>query len=181
MQNNNEITKIDSVEIKEEWKNFDYQKDLTQELDKHRGNFTQETINKIVLWKVGRYAQFDEQAINKINEITGKETEFDADKTREILRLLLDIKGVKLAMASTILRFKNPKIYQIIDQRAYRVIYSQRLNIATNVDKAIDLYFEYLINLRAVCQNKNIPFEQSDRILYNADKDINKDIKLNNY
>lgn len=40
----------------------------------------------------------------------------------EILRKLLMTPGIRLPMASTILRFKNPNVYQIIDQRAYRFL-----------------------------------------------------------
>lgn len=167
--------------IKDEHREFNYQSVLTQQLDEHKGNFTQETINQIILWKVNRYAHFDSDTLSKINEISGNETEIDDKKTKDILTVLLDTKGVALAMASTILRFKNPKIYQIIDQRAYRVIYGEELNIGNNVGEAIELYLKYLIKLRAVCASENIPFEQSDRILYNLDKDINSGRKLKNY
>ena len=93
----------------------------------------------------------------------------------------------QLAMASTILRFRNKFIYQIIDQRVYRIIYpEQTLKISsypseTNIDRQIDLYFEYLKDLHSVCDTLNIPFEESDRILFMADKRVNKGHRLNNY
>ena len=48
---------------------FDYQKNLTQKLDNNKSDFTQDTLNEIVLWKVNRYAQLDKELINLINSI----------------------------------------------------------------------------------------------------------------
>ncbi len=181
MKDEQKIKTIPPHHIKDEHRQFNYQPVLTTQLDKHKGDFTQETINQIILWKVNRYAHFDSETLSKINEISGDETEIDYNdykKTKDILTVLLDTKGVALAMASTILRFKNPKIYQIIDQRAYRVIYGKELNIGNNVNNAIELYLEYLRELRKVCASENIPFEQSDRILYNADRDWNSGVPI---
>lgn len=73
-------------------------------------------------------------------------------------------------MASTILRFRNPKIYQIIDQRVYRMIYGTALKIKTNLNDNIIQYLDYLTELRSVCDLYQIPFSKSDRILYEYDK-----------
>ncbi len=90
-------------------------------------------------------------------------------------------------MASTILRFKNRNIYQIIDQRVFRIIYiDKKLKLKAhpsekNLNSQIDLYLQYLKDLTEICEKLKIPFEKSDRILYMADKRINKDIPLENY
>ena len=85
-------------------------------------------------------------------------------------------------MASTILRFKNPRIYQIIDQRVYRFLYDTELKYSeTDINKQISIYFEYLKKLKQVCLDQNINFEMADRILYSMDKVYNPDIKLNGY
>ena len=78
-------------------------------------------------------------------------------------------------MASTMLRFKNPNIYQIIDQRVYRVIYGIELKLRTNLNENILQYLEYLTDLRKVCNDFQIPFSESDRILYEYDKQVNLD------
>ncbi|WP_456376872.1 hypothetical protein [Lutibacter sp.] len=93
---------------------FKYQDSLTKKLDSSTENFNQDKLNEIVLWKVNRYAEFDESLINLINSIDKNESEINIDKTREILKELLKTNGVQLAMASTILRYRNPNIYQII-------------------------------------------------------------------
>lgn len=166
---------------------FNYQESLTHQLDSIESEFNQAILNEIVLWKVNRFADFDNQTLNVLNSININQEKLDIDKTKKVLTSLLKIKGVQLAMASTILRFKNPNIYQIIDQRVYRIIYKNKtLNIKThpsekNINNQIDLYILYLKDLKKVCSILKIPFNKSDRILFMADKRINKNIKLNNY
>jgi hypothetical protein len=111
----------------------------------------------------------------------------DIEKTRKLLITLIQKKGIQLPMASTILRFKNKNIYQIIDQRVYRIIYKgEKLKLKThpndkNLNDQIELYIKYLHDLTKVCKELSIPFDKSDRILFMADKRINKDISLDNY
>ena len=127
---------------------FEYQEYLTKKLDSNSTDFDQNTLNEIVLWKVNRYAEFDTDLISLINSIERDETEIDTDKTKLILRSLLKTNGVQLAMASTILRYRNPSIYQIIDQRVYRIIYeNQELKLNTylsekNLNYQIELYLK---------------------------------------
>ena len=173
--------------ILEEDYSFNYQKELTKRLDTNQRDFDQNRLNEIVLWKVNRYADFEEDVILLINSIEPSDSKIDKEKTKAILKLLLNTKGVQLAMASTILRFRNKFIYQIIDQRVYRIIYPNKIlkvsaySSEKNIEEQIDLYFQYLKDLRSVCDKLKITFEDSDRILFMADKRINKEHRLNNY
>ncbi len=173
--------------IQEEDLEYTYQKELTIKLDNTSCEFDQNILNEIILWKVNRYAKFRSDVIQLVNSINPTSSKLDIVKTRLILTELLNTKGVQLTMASTILRFRNPNIYQIIDQRVYRIIYpNQVLKINTyksekNIEFQINLYIKYLDDLRNVCNNLQIRFDKSDRILYNADIRINKSVKLNNY
>lgn len=177
----------DAFQLEKGDQEFDYQKDLTAKLDKTTTLFDQKIINEIVLWKVNRYASVDNDTLELLNDIDPKATELDTEKTRKLLKNLIQKKGIQLAMASTILRFKNKNIYQIIDQRVYRIIYKdKKLKLKThpnekNLNEQIDLYFQYLQDLKNVCIKLKIPFDNSDRILFMADKRINKDILLDNY
>jgi thermostable 8-oxoguanine DNA glycosylase len=170
-------------EIKEEDFEYNYQSSLTTKLDSYTLPFNQEVVNEIVLWKVNRYAELSTETLSLINEI---DSEWDEALIRNVLYALLSEKGVQLPMASTILRFKNKHLFQIIDQRVYRILYEDELKLnqqktESNILKQIDLYLLFLKDLRDACAKLNIPFEMSDRVLYNADRRINPTEKLKNY
>ena len=161
---------------------FKYQVELTKKLDNINSDFNQEILNEIILWKVNRYAKFNEETINLLNKINRNDENPNQNLTGDILLNLLNQKGVRLAMASTILRFKNPKVYQIIDQRVYRFIYGKELEYSeTNLNLQIVIYIDYLEKLKEVCEKYQIKFEDADRILYKMDKEYNKDLKLKGY
>lgn len=165
-------------------KNYTYQPHLTKNLDQFEGDFTREHFNLMVLWKVNRYVPFTKEVIDLINEIDPSSTERVDEQTLKALNGLLRLKGVRLPMASTFLRFRNPNVYQIIDQRVYRFIFGEKLKLPSGksdsaVDQMITLYNEYLKELDEVCIKKQIPFHLSDRWLYQADLRVNKGIKIN--
>lgn len=166
---------------KKDLSNFDYiyQQELTKKLDCFDSDFTQEIINEIILWKVNRYALISSETLTLLNKIKKSETLIDVEITKEILTALLSTKGIRLAMASTILRFKNPKIYQIIDQRVYRFLTGHELRYSqTDLSTQIELYLKYLKILKQSCLTYQIKFEDSDRIIYELDKKYNKDLKI---
>jgi hypothetical protein len=160
---------------------FDYQKALTKKLDTLSGNFNKSIVNEIVLWKVTRYVDINNETMTLLNRIKKTDRTLKIELTGQLLKKLLLTKGIRLPMASTILRFKNPNIYQIVDQRAYRLLYGNEFKMPHNINKQIDLYLDYLAKLRKVCIDKNIPFSQADRIFYGVDKKLNGQIKLKNY
>lgn len=150
--------------------------ELTKELDKLTCDFDQSILDKIVLWKVNRYAEFDQNTIQKLNNLPVDR--IDKKYTEDLLLEMLKTKGVKIAMASTILRFKNPKLFQIIDQRVYRILYGYALKNTTVNDKVIKMYLKYLKDLKNICNKRKIPFEMADRIFYMLDKELNNKISL---
>lgn len=163
---------------------YNYQSELTAKLDALEADFTQDTINEIVLWKINRFAALDEQTLSLLNQISKDDRVLNLELTKQVLARLLQKqqKGIRLAMASTILRFKNPSLYQIIDQRVYRFIYGKELIYSVNnTDQQIALYLDYLTKLRQVCEVYRIAFEQADRVFYSMDKTHNSDLKLKGY
>ena len=178
-----EVTTIESLsqdDIADFDEEYKYQEDLTIELDKLDSDFNQEVINEIVLWKVNRYTKVSDEVLSLLNNINQNDTIINIDLTKEILRDLLSTKGIGIAMASTILRFRNPTIYQIIDQRVFRFTHpnGEELNETKDHEKTILMYLEYLERLRAVCLKHEIPYEESDRTLYLMDIKYNKKYKL---
>jgi len=167
--------------LNEKDKIIDYQSVLTKKLDLFHGDFDQKVIDEIILWKVNRYVMMNKETLDNLNSINPDERILDYSKTKIVLTSLLGLKGVRLPMASTFLRFKNKYLYQIIDQRVYRIINGKTLKTPKKIDDQITLYLEYLDKLKESCKLLNINFENSDRILYNADRSLNKHINLINY
>lgn len=163
---------------------FGYQSELTKKLDfNSSGQLNQNWVNEVVLWKVNRYAVLDSESIQMLNQIDPASKVIDEDFTRKIIPILLSQKGVRLPMASTFLRFRNPFIYQIIDQRAYRFamgsdLISSTFQTAVSKEKASELYLEYLRKLQEISSERNQPFEFLDRVLYMADKEHNRSIGI---
>lgn len=163
---------------------YDYNPHLTKALDSIKDDFDQGIINMIVLWKVNRYPYVPKDLLTVLNEIRNDLA--IVKHHEELLSRLLDCKGLQLPMASTFLRFRNPRLFQIIDQHVYRLLTGNELSLPVfpsekNKKFICETYFDYLRVLRTKCKVLNIPFEQADRILYNADKRINKGVKLKNY
>ena len=181
MNKSKEHKTISDIKIQLSEYNYEYQSELTKKLDSISGNFNQSIINEIILWKVNRYAKIEDDTLIYLNQIKKSDRKIDISLTSKILEKLLLTKGIRLPIASSILRYKNSSIYQIIDQRVYRLINDCELKLPSSIKNQIDLYLTYLAKLREICKNKNIPFKDADRILYEIDKKVNKKIKLKNY
>lgn len=158
-------------------KDYNYQPQLTAKLDNNSGDFSEMTLLEIALWKINRYPTITQDLLDDINYLRKS---YSDKKARNLLRKLLDLKGFDLPMASTVLRFAVPDKLQIIDQRVYRFITPNEdcLNIPYNKDQKVELYFSYIERLNSICNDYDIPFSKADRILYQLDKILNKDIRL---
>ena len=93
---------------------FIYQQQLTKSLDFGGKDFDQDIINEIVLWKVNRYALIEKSSIfQSLNSIQTTERHLNHELTFNLLRELLNTKGIRLSMASTILRLLPLIFFQI--------------------------------------------------------------------
>lgn len=143
----------------------------------------QDIINEIVLWKLNRRPQINEkviEAIYKLEVIKTPIEAIDSELTRDVLMLLLNSRGMKLPMASTVLHFYYPDIFPIIDQRAYRELYGKEYpNTKGKNQKLIDLYVQYIIDCNNFHQEMcpEIPFSKLDKILYQIDKEKGNHVK----
>ena len=54
---------------------YSYQTELTEKLDNLNSNFDQKIINEIVLWKVNRYANIENETLELINRIKKTDTD----------------------------------------------------------------------------------------------------------
>jgi len=154
---------------------YDYQPQLTQRLDSLNDiDFTQQLVNEIVLWKVNRYVSLDGELLRSLNElrtlVIGEHRKGEA-----VLIALINAHGVDLAMASTLLRFRNPSTFQIIDRHAYRAVYGRDYSLYSTspVSRKVSVYFGYLDELVALCNKQGLDYRTVDRLLYVFDKEKN--------
>lgn len=133
-------------------------------------------INEIILWKMNRMPHFEDELIDMIyslGDIDTPENAVKSEKTKQVLKKLLQTKGMKLPMASTVLHFYFPHVYPIIDQRAYRELYAKEYPQYIKQDVMIDMYMKYIEDTwkyqRDICPE--IPYEKIDKILYQLDKE----------
>lgn len=190
-ETNTEKVKSDS-KIKKAWdedgktinkliEKYNYQPALTEKLDNLKnGIIDEKTLLEIFLWKTDRYPDLDKIDFIKLNSLNSTKPE-NFRECEEVLRDLISIKGFGLAMASTILRFRNPQVFPIIDRRAYRVLMDDdKLSIhhATSIDKQIDIYFNYVEKVHQFVKEKGVDLSIVDRVLYIFDKEANKGTKI---
>jgi thermostable 8-oxoguanine DNA glycosylase len=154
---------------------YNYQSDLTKKLDDLADlTLTPELINKIVLWKVNRFVWLEESLLDRLDAL--KTLEAGAHRQADsVVELLLAVHGIDLPMASTLLRFRNPKVFQIIDRHAYRAVYGEDYPLygQSPTARKLELYFAYLDQLRSLCERTGLRFEVADRALYVFDKKKN--------
>lgn len=184
MRNTHLKTYLDLAEYTYSEEEYDYQLPLTRKLEVSvPEKIDQHIIDEIILWKINRYAQVDAALLELLNAIDPMATSLEDVPYTPVLKRLLKTKGIRLPVASTILRFRNPHIFQIIDQRAYRFVYGEELKISATIsekaiDKQIDFYTEYLQKLRSVASAIGWRFEDLDRVLYIRDKQYNDSLKI---
>ena len=134
-------------------------------------------INEIVLWKMNRRPQVDENVIENLYglDILGTPLEAaESELTAQVVELLLLSKGMQLPMASTVLHFYFPSIYPIIDQRAYRELYGEEYpKYITKVETQVKMYMKYISDCYQYQQKQcpEIPFAKIDKVLYQMDKE----------
>lgn len=155
---------------------YNYHLELTKELDElNSEDLSSEILYKIVLWKLNRFPYITDKLLEVVKG-AAKIAPKSHEKARGIISELLKTPGIALPMASTILRFINPSTFQIIDDRAYRVLFpgaskypSKPQKITEGyINRSIDIYFMYLDKLHEIT-SKKLPFILADRILYQLD------------
>lgn len=154
---------------------YDYQPELTSHLDSLEDRpFDQAMVNEIVLWKVDRYAQLPADLLARLNDLQALQSG-EHRQAEPTLRELLGVRGVDISMASTLLRFRNPRVFQIIDRHAYRALYGEDcpLYAGMSEDRKVALYWEYLDAIWKLCTSKQLEFSLADRFLYTLDRQHN--------
>ena len=154
-------------------------------LDKENRRENRDIINSIVLWKLNRSIFITDETLDLLNLMDTMEHPLDVvnnEKVTILIKQLLSSKGIKLAVASSILHFYYPNIFPIIDQRSYRELLNEEFPAYTSKDsneKYTTLYIDYIRRCyeynKTICPE--IPFEYIDKILYQIDKEKGNKVK----
>ena len=128
-------------------------------------------INAIVLWKINREVIVSLETVELLNAIAGAvATPEEALRNKDVPALvkeLIESKGIGLPVASALLKQYCPQAFPIIDQRAYFVLYGEKLPL----NAGVDVYLDYIKRCASIAIEHGIPFEKVDEVLYQIDKD----------
>lgn len=158
---------------------FSVYPELTTKLDSPDLEFNENVIHEIVLWKLGRYVKIPPSTQAELGNLKSLK-QGEHRKAASVLEKLLSCNGVRLPMASTFLRFANPSVFQIYDRHICRALTGAFSAVAPkDPSKALSLYWTFLDELVKLCINMKIPFKDSDRILFEFDKQVNPPLSGN--
>jgi hypothetical protein len=129
-----------------------------------------DVINAIVLWKINREVSVSLETVEFLNSMAGSvATPEEALRNAEVPLLVKDLiesRGIGLPVASAILKQYCPNAFPIIDQRAYFVLYGEKLPM----NAGVDVYLDYMGRCASLATEHRIPFEKVDEVLYQIDK-----------
>jgi hypothetical protein len=156
---------------------FEYNPDETAALHKKLNGataITADDLRQVSLWKSDRTLNVSDETLAKLAKLSAKtHVTIDDPIVKEVLEMLVDSQGIGLPMASSILKFINPKVFPIIDVRAYRARTGTKARQSTYT---IDNYMAYTKRLTAIAAEWNRPLREIDEQLYCFDKKYNKTI-----
>lgn len=137
----------------------------------HRGYLEPKEFFAIVIWKSNRAKTRVLKGIKNSKKTVRTITEeiFKASTRQEKLKLLTDIYGIAIPMASAILAVCYPDQYTIADYRAkaaLKVLGEELLGDLTAQDSA---YFEYVDKAKVLAKKHGVSLRDFDRILWGKD------------
>lgn len=142
-----------------------------QEGLKNKSDINLDDIRRIALWKYDRVIDVDDLFCTQLYKIVSREDVTIEDKeVHEMIEKLISCEGVGFPLASTILKFINPRVFPIIDVRAYRALYGEKIYSG---QYNLKLYLEYTKRIYAICDKFNIALSEVDERLYEFDKKYN--------
>ena len=89
------------------------------------------------------------------------------DKIKEAIECLIDLDGVRIPIASTILAVKYPDKFAIIDSRVIKKI--GKVEWLSEYLKKPEVYEEYLLLLRKMAEEKKMRLRDLERMLFESE------------
>src|SRR3972149_11932330 len=143
--------------------------DLMKQLKdfKQKGFITKEQFYNVVMWKSPRpkrhYISNSEEQIIQVSKSI-----LNSNSEDEKIMLLTSLKGVSIAVASSLLTIINPQNYGIIDIRVWQLLYLYGEVKTKPKGQGFNLenYKEYLSILRKYAKQFNMDVRDIERILF---------------
>lgn len=128
-------------------------------------------LRRVSLWKLNRILEVSDDIIEGLRKLASLRTiEINSEPIKKIINELVSSDGIGFPMASSILKFIRPDIFPIIDVRAYRALTGKKLYSS---QYNIELYVNYVEQLREYADKLNMPLSDMDEQLYEFDKEHN--------
>lgn len=143
---------------------------VTKNFERNR-HLTEEEFFAIVIWKSNRAKTKVRDGIKESQKTVQMITsEISQAKTpEEKLKLLTDIDGIGLPMASAILTVCYPKDFTVVDYRARSSLKEFDVEIKGDPSTDCTAYFDYLNKCMKLAQKFNFSLRDFDRILWAKD------------
>ena len=148
----------------------------------NNGALTTDDLRRVALWKINRILDVPDGLLQQLQDIArqenlgilpgvgGEQIRVFFEQFRELFEQLVSRKGIGFPMASAILKFLRPDIFPIIDVRAYRALFGQRLR---SHQYTFEIYMEYVESVYEIRDTYDIELAGVDEQLYEFDREHN--------
>lgn len=128
-------------------------------------------LRRVSLWKSNRVLNVSSETLEKLRRVAkNQKISLEDKESREAIEALVASDGIGFPMASAILKFINPKVYPIIDVRAYRAFTGSK---PFNTTYTFKKYVEYAKGLQKIADSCGRPLREIDEQLYCFDQKHN--------
>ena len=138
---------------------------------KERNHLTPEDFLAIVIWKRNASKTQVIRGIRSSGKTVQSLTEeiYRTGDREGKMKILLDIKGLGLAIASAILTVLYPEEFTVIDYRVINSLKALSIPIAGNPTNSIEDYFSYLDSCKKEAKKHGLSLRDFDRALWGKD------------
>jgi len=157
--------------MKQYIKEYELEKQLFNEIGRNfRKNKTlsDEEFFKIIIWKSNRVKGKVLAGIKKSNKSVKQimREVYNANTSEEKIKLLTNIKGIGLPIASAILTVCYPKKFTILDYRVWDILFKDKKVKGKNPSKTISEYLDYVDICKNYAKKLKLSLRDFDRTMW---------------
>lgn len=155
-----------------------YEMNMAREMcgDDHDGGWSRENLYRVVLSELGRFPKIDEKLFIDL-AAAAKLTPGKHRDGKDIFCRLLSCENVGFTIATAILKFLNPEVFQTLNAHSGQVVMGDSLppsrfsmdDYSSYIEAASEYYFKYLDKLHELTGDE-LEFRNADILLGQVDK-----------